>query len=84
VTSEQFLGLCAVIIAAGGAVAVIRAYVLAPIITFVRLIQKMAANVADLLDRMGEVEPKVDAITQDIAEIKGALRATGILPDHED
>ena len=62
----------------------IRAYVIGPIVTFVRLIQKMAANVADLLDRMSEVEPKVDTITQDIAEIKGALRATGILPDHED
>ena len=80
-TSDQFLGIAAVIIAAGGVLEVFRRYLIVPLIKGLRLIEKLARDVADLLARTGEIEKRLDVMGDDVAEIKGALKATGILPD---
>lgn len=80
-TSEQFLAFSALVIAFGGVVEVLRRYLLAPLIKGLRLIEKLARDVADLLARTGEIEKRLDSMGDDVAEIKGALKATGILPD---
>lgn len=80
-TSEQFLAFSALVIAFGGVGEVLRRYLLAPLIKGLRLIEKLARDVADLLARTGEIEKRLDSMGDDVAEIKGALKATGILPD---
>lgn len=80
-TTEQFLGFAAVVIAFGGVVEVLRRYLLAPLVKGLRLIEKLARDVADLLDRTAKIEDRLDSMGEDVSEIKGALKATGILPD---
>lgn len=82
-SSDQFLGICAVIIAIGGVLEVCRRYVIAPVTRFIRAIVKALHDIADLLDRMTSIETTVGEMHDVLAEIKGALRATGILPDDD-
>jgi len=81
VSTEQFLAFSAVVIALGGVIEVFRRYLIAPLVKGLRLIEKLARDVADLLDRTSKIEDRLDSMGDDVAEIKGALKATGILPD---
>lgn len=79
-TEQEFLRLTALIIATGGALEVLRRYVLAPAVRFIRLVTRALENVEKLLSRTAAIEEKVDKVETDVAEIKGALRAAGLLP----
>lgn len=87
-TDQEFLRLAALIIAAGGAFEVFRRYVFAPLVRGLRSIAKalndLAALVAwrtDVDERFDHIDESVGAVREDVSEIKGALKAAGILPD---
>lgn len=80
----DFLRITAFIIATGGALEVLRRYIVAPIVAFVRLIIRALGNVEKLLERTAAIEETVEEMKTDVAEIKGALRAVGLLPGEDE
>lgn len=91
ITSDQLLSFAATLVLLGGAVGVLGKYVFGPLLKGLRLIEKLVADVADLIKRVGGLEEKVEAVDvkvdkvdRDLAEVKGALKAVGLLPGGDD
>lgn len=61
----------------------LRRWVFGPLIKGLRLIEKPVKDVANLLERTESIEDDLREVRDDVAEIKGALKATGILPDSD-